>query len=81
MDIYVGLLAAGVLLALFSLIAGDWLESLFCLDALHPMGGRRYTAAETHCADHIRRVGPCAGLCADPVRGGILRLCAPDAAC
>ncbi|AXD74522.1 protease [Salmonella enterica] len=36
-DIYVGLLAAGVLLALFSLIAGDWLESIFCLDALHPM--------------------------------------------
>lgn len=30
------------LLALFSLIAGDWLESLFCLDALHPMGAPVY---------------------------------------
>ncbi|EHM9004778.1 hypothetical protein ABGY98_003106 [Salmonella enterica] len=36
-DIYVGLLVTGVVLALLSLIAGDWLESIFCLDALHPM--------------------------------------------
>ncbi len=36
-DIYVGLLVAGVVLAPLSLIAGDWLESIFCLDALHPM--------------------------------------------
>ncbi|HFZ8352235.1 TPA: hypothetical protein ACIO89_004622 [Salmonella enterica subsp. enterica serovar Java] len=37
MDIYVGLLVTGVVLALLSLIAGDWLESIFCPDALHPM--------------------------------------------
>ncbi|ELC8789661.1 hypothetical protein RJV04_004039 [Salmonella enterica] len=36
-DIYVGLLVTGGVLAFLSLIAGDWLESIFCLDALHPM--------------------------------------------
>lgn len=37
MEFYTGLLVTGMVLALLSLIAGDWLESIFCLDALHPM--------------------------------------------